>query len=141
MIKKHRYKVGKLIRDKIPEILREGNIVVSARRMEKDEYIRCLKDKLLEEAKETIKSNTQNDFKEELADMLEVIHALIDAHNLSYQEIEDVRLQKKNEKGGFEERIYNASVEMDADNKAVDYYKKRPDDYPEISDVSMSQDY
>lgn len=134
MIQKHRYKVDKLIRDKIPEILRKDNVVVSVRRMKKAEYINRLKDKLLEETKETLKTNTQNDLKEELADVLEVIHALIDAHGLSYQEIENIRFEKKDKKGGFEKRIYNAYVEMNRDNKAIDYYKSRSDDYPDISD-------
>lgn len=134
MIKRLRYKVDKLIRDKIPEILREDNIVVSARKMEKYEYINRLKDKLLEESKEVLKANTTAELKEELADVLEVIHALIDMYNLPYQEIEDTRLQKKNEKGGFEERIYNAYVEMDADHERVNYYKMRIEDYPDISE-------
>jgi hypothetical protein len=41
-------------------------------------------------------------------------------------------LQKKDERGSFEGSIYNAWVEMDADNKNTTYYLNRPDAYPEI---------
>lgn len=134
-MQKYRYKVDKLIRDKMPDIMCAHNIVLSARIMEKNEYIIRLKDKLLEEAKEALKTETLEDLKKELADTLEVIHALTDVYDLSFQEIEQIRLKKQSEKGAFEKRIYNAYVEMHADNRAIDYYKKRPNDYPDISDA------
>lgn len=46
------FKVEKLIRDKIPSILRAKGIVVHERAMEQEEFIHKLKDKLLEEGEE-----------------------------------------------------------------------------------------
>ena len=54
MTQTHRFKVDKLIRDKLPQIMRASGIQVFERVMEKDEYLKRLKDKLLEEAKEVI---------------------------------------------------------------------------------------
>ncbi|WP_375315822.1 hypothetical protein [Wolbachia endosymbiont (group A) of Colletes cunicularius] len=37
---------------------------------------------------------------------------------------------KKQERGGFENRIYNTYIEVNS--KSIDYYHKKPSDYPEI---------
>lgn len=132
MTQRYRFKVDKLIRDKLPDIMRKDGIFAFARVMETDEYVKRLKDKLLEEAKEVVEARNRSAIKEELADLLEVIHALSLAQGLSYQECEDARLKKKDKKGGFERCIYNAYVEMDSDNKSIGYYQARPDEYPEV---------
>ncbi|MBV2145877.1 MAG: nucleoside triphosphate pyrophosphohydrolase [Wolbachia endosymbiont of Pissodes strobi] len=98
--------------------------------MEKDEYIERLKDKLLEEVKEVIASKTSDENLEELADLLEVIHALGKESGLSIEQIEEKRISKKQERGGFENRIYNTYIEVNSNS--IDYYHKKPSDYPEI---------
>ncbi|WP_265026844.1 nucleoside triphosphate pyrophosphohydrolase family protein [Wolbachia endosymbiont (group A) of Bombylius major] len=67
MNKKHCFKINKLVRDHTTEIIHSHGIIVYERVMEKDEYIECLKDKLLEEAKEVIASKTSDENLEELA--------------------------------------------------------------------------
>ena len=52
MTQTHSFKIDKLIRDKISEIMRAESIDVFERVLEKDEYLKRLKDKLLEEAEE-----------------------------------------------------------------------------------------
>lgn len=74
--------------------------------MEKDEYIERLKNKLLEEAKEVVASKTPDETLEELADLLEVIHAIGKESGLSIEQIEKKRISKKQERGGFENHIY-----------------------------------
>lgn len=34
------------------------------------------------------------------------------------------------QKGGFEKQVYNAYVEIDSDNKVIDYYLAHPEKYP-----------
>lgn len=63
MIQTHRFKVDKLIRDKLPQIMRSSGIQVFERVMEKDEYLKRLKDKLLEEAKEVIASGSEKEMR------------------------------------------------------------------------------
>ncbi len=132
MTKKHRFKVDKLTRDKIPEIMRSENLEGPLRVMDEDEYLKRLQDKLLEEANEVISAKTSDEYVEELADVLEVIHALANQLGLSYQQVEEKRLQKKHERGGFSKRIYVAYIDIDADNEKISYYRDRPEDYPEI---------
>lgn len=132
MTQTHRFKVDKLIRDKLPQIMRASGIQVFERAMEKDEYLKRLKDKLLEEAKEVIASGSEKEMREELADLLEVMLSLAKAYGMEFADIQQTAEQKRADKGGFDNRIYNAFVEIEAGNPSLGYYRARPDQYPEV---------
>jgi predicted house-cleaning noncanonical NTP pyrophosphatase (MazG superfamily) len=129
---KHRFKVDKLIRDRLPEVMRQIGVALSERVMESDEYFKRLKDKVLEEAEELFRAETESEHLEELADLLEVIHALGKACNISIEQIEQKRLHKREHKGGFEGKIYSHYVEVDSDHENINYYRMQPERYPEI---------
>ena len=132
MTQTHRFKVDKLIRDKLPQIMRASGIQVFERVMEKDEYLKRLKDKLLEEAKEVIASGSEKEMREELADLLEVMLSLAKAYGMELADIQQAAEQKRADKGGFDNRIYNAFVEIESGNPSLGYYRARPDQYPEV---------
>ncbi len=132
MTQTHRFKVDKLIRDKLPQIMRASGIQVFERVMEKDEYLNMLKDKLLEETKEVIASGSGKEMREELADLLEVMLALAKIYGMELADIQKAAEQKRADKGGFDNRIYNAFVEIEAGNPSLGYYRARPDQYPEV---------
>jgi predicted house-cleaning noncanonical NTP pyrophosphatase (MazG superfamily) len=132
MTQTHLFKVDKLIRDKLPQIMRASGIQVFERVMEKDEYLKRLKDKLLEEAKEVIASGSEKEMREELADLLEVMLSLAKAYGMEFADIQQAAEQKRADKGGFDNRIYNAFVEIEAGNPSLGYYRARPDQYPEV---------
>lgn len=137
MTRKHRFKVDKLIRDKIPEIMRSHGVIIADRIMEEDEYIRRLKDKLIEEAQEVVEAKAIDDIKEELADLLEVIISLGHVHGTSLDDIEKARHQKKLINGGFDNRIYSGEYfEVGPDHEYFSYYKAQPSKYPEIEAIS-----
>lgn len=92
-------KYNKLVRDKIPEILDQKNIPYEKRIASSVEYKKELIKKLLEEAKEFTNTPTV----EELADVIEVVESLKKLQE--YTQVEDVRLDKKEERGGFDNRI------------------------------------
>ena len=48
---------------------------------------------------------------EELADLLEIMHALAEYHGSSIEEVEKVRQEKADKRGGFKEKIYLIEVE------------------------------
>lgn len=127
-----RFKMEKLVRDRIPEIVKSDGIEVFQRILDDDEYIKCLKDKLLEESREVLAATNHEDVKEELADVLEVLIALGAEFNISLDEIEEARAKKRMDKGGFLRRIYNSHVEIDAANPKINYFLSQPDKYPEI---------
>lgn len=128
-----RFRVEKLIRDRLPELMRAQGLRVFDRRMETGEFIARLKEKLIEEAREAAASETRGDLVEELADLAEVIAALARAAEIPPEEVERVRLEKRDERGGFDDRVFNAAVEAPDGAPAIDYYLARPLQYPEIS--------
>jgi len=132
MTKKVRFKVDKLVRDKTQERLNRQRVTCPERVMETEEFVQRLKDKLVEEAHEVLEAQTTEEYLHEIADVLEVIHALTLAINLSYEQIEQKRLQIKEERGGFEGRKYHEYAEMEPDNKNVACLRDKPDKYPVI---------
>jgi chorismate mutase-like protein len=127
-----RFKVDKLVRDKIPELMRNKGIAVHERNMERQEFFFRLKEKLIEEAKEVEKAKTQEDVTEELADVLEVVYALAQEKGISLEEVENCRLHKRTLKGGFDKRIYNSFIDIEENNSAIEYYLSKQAEYPEI---------
>ncbi|MDP3975220.1 MAG: nucleoside triphosphate pyrophosphohydrolase [Candidatus Jorgensenbacteria bacterium] len=94
-------KYNKLVRDRIPAIIKgKGEIAVTHIASE-EEYRTKLKEKLREEVEEFSKDvNT-----DELADILEVVYALADSISLSREDLEKIRDTKARERGAFKERI------------------------------------
>ncbi len=86
----------------------------SVRYMEKAETLLKLKDKLLEESQEVFEAYDKEDktqLKEELADVIEVIDAILYHNNISLPEVLAIRDAKKEKKGGFETGLYLESID------------------------------
>lgn len=98
-------KYDKLVRDRIPEIIRLRGGVPVYRQADVEEYKRRLRDKLGEEAAEFAKAEDDAQAKEELADVLEVVHAAAEALGADMHEIEALRVKKAEERGAFKERL------------------------------------
>ena len=94
-------KYNKLVRDKIPEIIKNKGAVPITRIASDDEYWQKLKEKLQEEIDEFMKDSNA----EELADILEVINAICDFKKIDKKELELLRKKKVKERGGFKEKI------------------------------------
>lgn len=92
---------NKLVRDRIPEIIESSGKTCTTTILSNEEYIRYLDTKLDEELAEYHKDQNI----EELADLLEVIHAVTVARGYSLKELEQVRAEKAAKRGGFEKRI------------------------------------
>ncbi|RHW38168.1 phosphoribosyl-ATP pyrophosphohydrolase [Neobacillus notoginsengisoli] len=102
---------NKLVRDRIPEVIEKTGKKFSTRIMDKKEYIVELRKKAFEELEEYMNTENDSDAVEELADLLEIIHALADYHKVSFVDIEAVRKNKAEKRGGFKERIFLIEVE------------------------------
>lgn len=127
-----RFRVEKLIRDKLPQIVREAGLNVFDRRLEDAEFVQSLKVKLAEETAEVAAATSADEVLGELADVMEVVLALADAHGFTPADLEAARRSKFEERGGFAARIYNAAVEADESCPAVAYYVARPEKYPRL---------
>ncbi|GAA1549154.1 nucleoside triphosphate pyrophosphohydrolase [Kribbella lupini] len=97
----------KLVRDRMPEIIRAKGEVPIVYQAEPDEYRRRLRDKLVEEVGEFLDEGEgeREAALEELADVLEVVHALAVELGSSAEELERIRSAKVAERGAFAERV------------------------------------
>ena len=104
----------KLVRDKIPEIIRkEGRIPICYTLEEKD-YKKELDRKLQEEVTEYLKDDTI----EELADIIEVIEAILDYKQITLDNFRKIKQEKRNKKGGFKKRIFlEETIENEKERK------------------------
>ena len=92
---------NKLVRDRIPEIIEaDGNVCV-AEILTDDRYLQMLDVKLTEELEEYQESKSL----EELADLLEVMRAVVKARGWTWEQLEQVRQEKADKRGGFEQKI------------------------------------
>lgn len=96
----------KLVRDRIPEIIQGSGKACSTRILTQDEYVAALDAKLQEELNEYQADKSM----EELADLLEVMMAVAEARGHTFAEVEAIRQQKAEKRGGFRERIWLESV-------------------------------
>ncbi len=94
--------MGKLVRDRIPEIIQEDGKTPIIRIVDEEEYVRELDRKLYEEVEEYRADGSI----EEMADVLEVLQAICIARGYTLQQLEEVRRKKAAERGGFKKRIY-----------------------------------
>jgi predicted house-cleaning noncanonical NTP pyrophosphatase (MazG superfamily) len=106
--------------------------------MDMNEYKHRLFNKLLEETQEVIDAVTQDDVREEIADVLEVIMAIADAHQIQWNDIIYTANQKRLDKGGFDEQIYVNYVDVDNASSQDTYYQKYPHKY-NCSDVIFTE--
>jgi predicted house-cleaning noncanonical NTP pyrophosphatase (MazG superfamily) len=102
---------NKLVRDRIPKIIESTGKKFSTRILNDEEYITELKNKSFEELEEYVQASNNEDAIEELADLLEIIHALAEYHGSSIEKVEEVRKGKAVKRGGFKEKIFLLEVE------------------------------
>lgn len=95
---------NKLVRDRIPEIIAAEGRDYATEIMEDAEYRQALLAKLVEEAQETAQAEPAELVKE-LADLYEVIDALLLAFDLDRDAILALQQKRRDERGGFEKRI------------------------------------
>ncbi|MCK5416768.1 nucleoside triphosphate pyrophosphohydrolase [Candidatus Parcubacteria bacterium] len=91
----------KLVRDKIPEIIEAKGINSINHIASDEEYENALLNKLKEEVQEFVEDSCE----EEMADIMEVIYAILKQKQFSFEDVEKIRKKKAKERGAFEKRI------------------------------------
>ncbi len=93
---------GKLVRDRIPEMLESKGMSPTVRAVsDEKEYMRRLIDKLEEEVEELLESGEA----EELVDILEVVYSLAESKGLDHGKLEELRKKKAEERGSFKKAL------------------------------------
>ncbi len=93
---------SKVIRDRIPEIIRLSGRKCVVNELLDFSFLPELEKKLKEELKEYLESKKL----EELADLLEIIYRIAELRGSSRDDLDALRLRKKEEKGGFEKNLF-----------------------------------
>ena len=101
---------NKLVRDRIPEIIKSTGKLAVTEILDEEEYVTELRRKSKEELDEFLNSETNEEALEELADLLEIIHAFAKVHAANIDKVEQIRLKKAEERGSFDERIFLIEV-------------------------------
>ena len=91
----------KLVRDFIPNIIEADGKSCIYETLSDEDYIYLLDQKLNEELTEYQDSKSL----EELADILEVIQAIVKARGWTLEELERIRANKAAKRGGFKKKI------------------------------------
>lgn len=98
--------MNKLVRDKIPEICLANGDTPITHILNEEEYLKCLKDKMMEEYQEILGAKTHEEALEECADLMELLFSYTTALGFKEEELLEARTRKKEKRGGFEKRIY-----------------------------------
>jgi superfamily II DNA or RNA helicase/predicted house-cleaning noncanonical NTP pyrophosphatase (MazG superfamily)/HKD family nuclease len=105
---------GKMIRDRIPEIIRNAGQVPFVSTVSGLEYTQAAREKLLEEAHELFQVSCAEQQPDKLlaesADVLEVILALLKQQGLGLEDLLQKLEQRREERGGFEQGFFLESV-------------------------------
>lgn len=99
----------KLVRDKIPNIIEVNGENPIVEILDDDRYKEELEKKLIEECQEVLAAEGKDRIME-LADLLEVMTSLAELENKTLDDINFVRKQKKNERGGFSKKLFLKDV-------------------------------
>lgn len=101
---------NKLIRNKIPQIIKANGKTPTTRILPQDEYIKKICNKTQEELTEYIEAKTKPNKLEELSDLLELINALAQHEGTTLKEINNIRKKKAEERGNFSNRVFLIEV-------------------------------
>ncbi len=111
---------NKLVRDNIPNIISNNCEYYDIRILKNDELEEETNKKINEELSEVLGAKTKEELTSELGDLFEILLLKAQIHDISFEDIEKVRIKKKEKNGAFDKRIFLIST---ADEEYVDYNK------------------
>ena len=98
--------MGKLVRDKIPAIVKAEGRIREFNFLDESDYVKALISKVHEEVEEVANSYSYENLLEELADLQEVVDHLIIASDFTKAEVRKAQAKKRKAKGAFKRRYY-----------------------------------
>jgi len=94
-------KYDKLVRDKIPEIIEKSGKKAIVEVLDNHTYKKYLDIKLGEELQEYLSADSAD----ELADLVEVVYAILKYKGIDVKDFETIRNRKAQERGAFDKRL------------------------------------
>jgi predicted house-cleaning noncanonical NTP pyrophosphatase (MazG superfamily) len=102
---------NKLVRDRIPEIIKATGKTFTTRILSDEEYLTEFKKKSFEELEKYHDAETRENAIDELADLMEIVHAFAIACDTTLDQIEVIRREKAEKRGSFDKKVFLAEVE------------------------------
>jgi len=102
---KHEY--NKLVRDKIPEIIKESGRNCEYRILEDSEMKEALKVKLIEKAEVFAKKPNED----ELSDLYEIMSTIVKYYDFEPMHIDYLKIENKEKKGSYAGKTFLVSVD------------------------------
>jgi predicted house-cleaning noncanonical NTP pyrophosphatase (MazG superfamily) len=96
---------GKLIRDRIPEIMDAASVRYELAVLDDAAFRSALRAKLLEEATEAGSAASAEELAKEIADLFEVVAALLVVEGVDVEAVRAVQRARREARGGFERRL------------------------------------
>jgi predicted house-cleaning noncanonical NTP pyrophosphatase (MazG superfamily) len=98
---------NKLVRDKIPQLIKESGRSCTSRILNEKEYFDALLDKIVEEIEEYRISGNE----EELSDVYEVLDCLVELKEYEPLHLDYLQLIRREQRGSFKDRVLLLDVE------------------------------
>lgn len=125
----------KLVRDQIPAIVKRAGGIPRVRLLRGDEAKLLLSQKLIEEAFEVWNADSV-ELAGELADVLDVVDALLVAADIQPEQFAATRLRKREQRGGFQNMVYLEETEF----RPFSAYVRRRGELPLLFDDEAASD-
>ncbi len=133
-----KFKLNKLVRDKLPfEYERVGQRVV-CRQLSSKEHKGQLISKIIEEVREIKLGGSEDEIASEIADARQAMDDLMAVCGITEEQVKASQRVKYDKKGGFAAGVFVETIELADDDKWVAYYRKSPDIFSEVKNIKNS---
>lgn len=123
--------LNKLVRDKLRGIYANIGQKAKYRKLSSHEHKIQLVNKIVEEAKEIDVNSNVLEITDEIADIRQVLDDMMSLYGISEEQVKTTQRISFDKKGGFIGATYVETLQLEDDDNWVDYYRKRPDIFPE----------
>jgi predicted house-cleaning noncanonical NTP pyrophosphatase (MazG superfamily) len=106
-----RHEFNKLVRDRVPDLIRQRGERVTTARLNEEAAERALRQKLVEEAYELLDAKDLGAVRGEIADIKEIIEALMKRLKASGRDVNEEQKRKRRQLGGFQKGIVLVETE------------------------------
>jgi len=129
-----KFRLNKLVRDGLKNIYDNTDQKAVYRKLTLNEHKQQLVNKINEEVLEIDIDDPVHAITGEIADIRQVLDDLMSLYNIGEKQVKDTQNKIHDKKGGFTEATFVEVLELKDDDKWVEYYRKRPDLFPEIKE-------
>lgn len=132
--KTYTFKYDKLVRDRLPDIIRSEGWDIKQQVLSPTAFKKALRKKILEEVEEFLETKDRVQALAELADVQEVIEALVRSEGYTMSELLQAQRDKKKWVGAYEKKVKISSITYrpGADKTWLKYHLKNQKKFPLI---------